>query len=432
MVTILPPKTNLGSALGQQLGAGIQQGMNRQSELSQNRAEEMRQTSNLREALANAEKIYTDPNLPSEQKQLGLFKALAGHPEMAKQVVNQFNQQQQQQQQQQQIMQQQQLQMQQQQQALRALERQRNLPEGSLQGFEGNLSVAASATKPQIGPGGLTGQSVPPEISQKANEILTVNKESNADDLKMKMDEAGIPPIYSNSYVENRRRQDETKAATREKRIEAGNKRAEKVLESADKLRESIPTKEASLYAMKDAIENGDMSFFSLDNLAELTGIEGFRTAKGGQFKTASKNFFISTLSKSGARPNQFLEKQIADGLPRIGRSKEGNLIGTELAGFEIDVEKKRLELIDQISDEYEKTLGYVPGSFGKEVDKSMKQYVEERQEQLAHRLKFLNEQESKGPKLSGKFVDVIGPDGNEYEIDESELDQLPQGYKRK
>ncbi len=321
--------------------------------------------------------------------------------------------------------------------ALRSLERQRGLQEGSLTGLEGNLNVAANVTKPQpqkAPPGGLTGQAVPPEVSQAAEQILQKHPNANSDQLKLEMDKAGIPPIYSNGYVENRRRQNETDAATRQKRVEAGNKRAEKVLDEADESRKTLPAKEASLFALEDAIQEGDMSFFSYDNLAELTGIEGFRTAKGGQFKSASKNFFLNTLSRAGARPNQFLEKQIEQGLPKIGRSREGNLIGVELAKFDIDIEKKRLETIDKISDEYENTLGYVPGSFGKEVDKSLKQFVEERQEQLAQRIKFLNDEatQKKPAKLSGKFIDVIGPDGNEYEIDEGELDQLPEGYKRK
>jgi hypothetical protein len=32
--------------------------------------------------------------------------------------------------------------------------------------------------------------------------------------------------------------------------------------------------------------------------------------------------------------------------------------------------------------------------------------------------------------ELSGRMVDVIGPDGQLYEIDEREIDQLPPGYR--
>lgn len=36
-----------------------------------------------------------------------------------------------------------------------------------------------------------------------------------------------------------------------------------------------------------------------------------------------------------------------------------------------------------------------------------------------------------KQQELSGKFVDVIGPDGQTYEIDEGELNQLPEGFRK-
>lgn len=393
---------NPGPTVGQAFGKGLLETFQPQFERAQRGYE-------VQSALQQAMGIQNNPNLSHEQKQMGLWNALAAHPEIANRITGQMQEQQQYGQKMQLAQEAQRTKLEeaklaQQQKAdqLRAVERFRGLPEGSLAGLESDPRLAATMTKPQSA-GGVTSQAIPQPIAQGIEQIISQNPTANSDQLKLAFDQAGVPPIYSNGYVENRRRQDEAKSAAKEKRVEAGNKRAEKVLESADKLRETMPEKEASLMAMQDAIENGDMSFFSLDNLAELTGLEGFRTAKGGQFKTASKNFFISTLSKAGARPNQFLEKQIAEGLPKIGRSREGNLIGTELAAFNIDVEKKRLELIDKISDDYEESLGYVPGSFGKEVDKSLKQYVEDRQQQLAERIKFLNDQEkqSKGKKLS-------------------------------
>jgi hypothetical protein len=57
--------------------------------------------------------------------------------------------------------------------------------------------------------GGISGQSVPPEVSQAIPNILESNKNSNADELAVAFDLARIPRAYSNSYIENRRRQDE-------------------------------------------------------------------------------------------------------------------------------------------------------------------------------------------------------------------------------
>jgi hypothetical protein len=433
MVHVSTPRPNLGAAIGQGLGQGVGSFFENQYESKRKEVEQLRDRNKLQEALGKAQQIYNNPNLSEEDKQFGLYSTLSEHPEIAKQIQSEqlqrqkFKQEKGQEQQK----------LESNKAALRQIEKLRGLPENALEGLEVSPQLAASLTKPEIkkGPaGGLSGQPVPPEISQKINQILSENLDANSDELRVKMDEAQIPPTYSNPYTENRRRQDETKSQVKEKRVEAGNKRAEKILEDADKIRSTIPQKRTSLVALEDAIEEGDMSFFSMDNLAEMTGIEGFRSAKGGQFKTASKNFFINTLAKTGARPNMFLEKQIADGLPKIGRTREGNLIGVELAKFDIDYEAKRLEMIDEISDQYMESLGYVPGTFGRDIDKSMKTWVEDRQEQLAEKLKSLNQQEvsKKQEKLSDKFIDVIGPDGREYEIDESQLNQLPEGFKRK
>lgn len=76
-----------------------------------------------------------------------------------------------------------------------------------------NVQIEAGKLRqPKAPTGGLTGQPVPQEISLKIPEILNANKEASADELAVKFDEQGIPRAYSNSYIENRRRQDETKA----------------------------------------------------------------------------------------------------------------------------------------------------------------------------------------------------------------------------
>jgi len=69
-----------------------------------------------------------------------------------------------------------------------------------------------SATKPKAPLGGLTGQPTPPEVSSAISQIVNEGKDLTADELAVKFDESSIPRAYSNSYIENRRRQDESKA----------------------------------------------------------------------------------------------------------------------------------------------------------------------------------------------------------------------------
>jgi hypothetical protein len=82
-----------------------------------------------------------------------------------------------------------------------------------LEGTRPELQIMAhKARQPKAPPGGLSGQPVPPEISQKIPEILNSNKDRSAEELATSFDAAGIPRTYSNSYIESRRRQEETQA----------------------------------------------------------------------------------------------------------------------------------------------------------------------------------------------------------------------------
>ncbi len=218
---------------------------------------------------------------------------------------------------------------------------------------------------------------------------------------------------------------------------ESGHNRALKTLDKVDALGQEIPLLESSVNAMEDAIVNGDQSFWSLDNLAEMTGLELFRTAKGGQFKTAAKTYFINDLKTSGARPNQFIEKQLADALAKVGRSQEANQTVVESFKFSNDLKKKYHETARDLEKFYdEHNDGILPSSFSRKIEDQMKDYVEMRQESYEKKLAELAAQEKKKEKhghkvekLSGKFVDVKGPDGQIYEVDQSEVGLLPAGY---
>ena len=291
--------------------------------------------------------------------------------------------------------------------------------------------------KPSKSAGGLTGQSVPPEVSLAANKIIQHFPDASADQLKMMMDEVGIPPVYSNGYVENRRRQDERAAVSKEKRLESGHKRAEKIIDTADKLGEELPLLESSIMAMEDAVVNGDQSFWSPDNIAEMTGIELFRTAKGGQFKTAAKTYFINDLKASGARPNQFLEKQFVDALAKVGRSQEANQTVIESFKFSNDIKRKKLETIRNLQKFYEEGNGYLPSNFNRIVEETMEPYIKDRQKEYEKRLKELHVQEKKKSMKKGKIstseamiVQVEGPDGMIYETESDNIEQLPEGFR--
>ena len=166
--------------------------------------------------------------------------------------------------------------------------------------------------------------------------------------------------------------------------------RSSKIIERADQIAEQIPQKRTAINLMKDAVANRNLGFFSPDNIAELTGIEGFRSPEGAIFKTAGKEYFLGNIARAGARPNQWIEQQIADMLAKIGRSPEANLSVLRALENELDLDEARVRLTQDISDRLKSEGDYGQGKLGSMVNKELSQYAEQKQVALFNDLRAI------------------------------------------
>ena len=159
---------------------------------------------------------------------------------------------------------------------------------------------------------------------------------------------------------------------------------AKKSLEHAGELARTLPQKEAALESMKDAIKSNNLSYFSPDNIAELTGIDAFRSPEGAAFKTASKEFFLGNTLRVGAKGlNQWFEKQVLEMGPKIGRSTPANLAVTEMLDMEMDIQKKEIELTNRIADEMEsKPGGFIKRDLPQKIQTELSKYAIQRQKE--------------------------------------------------
>lgn len=255
-------------------------------------------------------------------------------------------------------------------------------------------------------PGGLTGQSVPPEINQAMSGIIQQFPNATSDELKLLLDEVGVPPIYSNSLIENRRRQQEREQDRElaeqkfaQQKFESERtfhtKQAEKQQEKVDALRESVPRKEMALNFARDAIESGDMSYFSPDKLADVTGIDLFRTAKGAQLLTAGKENLLSNMSRISARgTNKWMEQRLNSVFPKIGQSKEANLTVQEMLEGEVALDQAYMNSFDKISEEDMNKYGYVKKDISKRAYEDIKPIEKQIGDRTAYRMKQIEEEE--------------------------------------
>jgi len=188
------------------------------------------------------------------------------------------------------------------------------------------------------------------------------------------------------------------------------------ILLEMNQIRKNIPLQEQAI----DDIFNASPKVSALDYFADVTGFEPARSAEGAKLKTAIKDFFLSDLTRAGTRPNQWIEQQLMDALPKIGRSPEANLITAEGMKFKVDLAKKRVEAIDKLAEEDREKYGYVKADIDARAFKAMKKYVIDRQQELKNSIKKIKTKHA--GKTSG--IQMKSPDGKVYEIHPDDVDE--------
>ncbi len=237
MVQLLPQAPPKGKSFAQKLSQGVGTGLSM--------GQQMMQESAQKKALKDA---GLDANLPPELQKIALSEKLKGKAKSdetaAALVANKK--------------------------AVEGIEAQRNLPKGSLAAFEDDPKLAEQVSRPaKEKEPPLTAKPVPKEISSKIKQVLDENKNVSADELRLAMDEAEIPPAYSNSYTENRRRTEEQLAKSGEEYRKAMRHETlpirTKLAEKADAALKGIQNKEQ----LMDLIEKGNLDDPTFAALAE-------------------------------------------------------------------------------------------------------------------------------------------------------------------
>lgn len=259
------------------------------------------------------------------------------------------------------------------------------------------------------------GQGASSAISNFAEQMLEKRKRENILDLMSKIENQNISSSSNNSssgktsdsFLKAKMyaiagQPELARTATEEAKLHEKMRSEEKkesrelakpTLERGRELVESLPYKENALLAMEDAISSGNLGFFTLDNLAELTGLEGLRSPEGATFKTASKEFFLGNLSRVGSRGlNQMMEKVVLEMAPLIGRKTEANLAVAEILGVENDVSRKEAELINEIGEEFKEKHGYYPSNISYKVYKELRPFAEKRQKEALKKIEKIKQ----------------------------------------
>ena len=170
---------------------------------------------------------------------------------------------------------------------------------------------------------------------------------------------------------------------------------------NVNQLRDFIPKKESALNFARNAIESDQLDYFSPDKLAEVTGIDLFRTAKGAQLLTAGKENLLSNMDRVSAKAqNIWFEQRLNSMFPKIGQSKEANLTTQEMLEGEVALDKAYVDEFDRLSQEDEKNFGYVKKDISRRVHQSIKPLEKHILDRTTYRMKEIEEQEKGLPEI--------------------------------
>lgn len=209
---------------------------------------------------------------------------------------------------------------------------------------------------------------------------------------------------------------------------EQSYKRNEKYLHRLDESKASNRKRQLALNQIGAALQTGNFESFR-NRIGQFTGLDFLKDASAQTVNTASKEFLVGSLSEITGRPNMFLEQAISKAMVNPLYQKEANQIIYE--GFQLlqSLGEKEHKIADDLEEFYTQDGGEIPRNFQKLVQQEVDKFAEPAIEAYQERINKLLSQED---KLSGQMVDVIGPDGVEWEIDESQVGDLPEGFRLK
>ena len=267
-------------------------------------------------------------------------------------------------------------------QEVKAIAEANGIPYEKVRGMKPQRAATYALSQNKPAPGGVTAQAVPPEIAQAIEDTIQQNKEANADQLALKLTRAGVPVIFSNPYVESRRRQDEEKG--KEERSEKKLSREEKLAfhKDAEKYDEKI--REVGNIAQKQISSIKEIR----SNLKEIKPGQAYNVFKslGKKFTPIANAFQTSSQGVVEASIPQLLEgwkevfgvrlsdadlKIIEAKLPSVSKSKEANEAILDILEKNARYSIKKAEIAREIKKENE---GFRPLNFSDEVDERFEQ----------------------------------------------------------
>lgn len=266
--------------------------------------------------------------------------------------------------------------------ARKILAKELGVPEDVAEGLPAEILIKAKqAMTPRAAPGGVTAQPIPPEIANKMALIKRQNPDVSASELKTLFDENGIPPIYSNTDVETRRREQELAQKTKETATgrdiqihKLSNKVDEDISEkgkSADRQLEAVST-------IRKSLQSGNVKPKSIANALRGFGVVGDKIADAflnkdqAAFSASIPSLIEGMKDLFGVRLSDADLKIVQDKLPGLGKDPSANESILQVIEKYANLAKKRSEIAREVKKEHQ---GLRRIDFGDEVESRLEKW---------------------------------------------------------
>ena len=187
--------------------------------------------------------------------------------------------------------------------------------------------------------GGITAQPIPKEQIEAIENYIQKNPDVSADDLAIGLGKAGVNPVNSSPYIENRRRKEETNAKNENEKGKIASKEDILFHQESAKFEDSL-TKNASVARRQipliqnniKNVEEGKIKPSSLANIFSGLGETGKKVANAllsgeqAELLASIPEFLEGRKELFGVRLSDADLRLLQDKLPDIGKSKEANL----------------------------------------------------------------------------------------------------------
>lgn len=228
--------------------------------------------------------------------------------------------------------------------------------------------------------------------------------------------------LINPNLAESFRKGEEEKLKLFKEQAKQEFERLKPTLKELDREKGQYAIKKNALDSLESSIRRGS-SGFSLDYLADKFGLEWLRSPEAAEFITASKEFFLGSLARAGSRPNQWIEQQLKTFLPQLGRSLEANLVVTEILRTNLEIDRARATLINQVMQEDYEQFGLLRPNVQERAEQRLNEFADREKYDLQRRIGnviFDN------PNPQNTIL--VDEDGNTYNLSP---DQVPGALER-